>query len=172
MIFTGKSLENVINQAIPLMVAQLIQILYNVVDRIYIGHLPVIGSNALTGIGLVFPITTLVAAFTNLFSTGGVPLFSMARGAKEEKKAELILGQVVSLLLLHRWHLWRYAIYLKDQYCSFSEQVKKLMCMLTSILKYIFWERYFQCFQPDLTDLLMHRDILKGHDDSYAWCNY
>jgi len=82
------------------MVAQLIQILYNVVDRIYIGHLPVIGSNALTGIGLVFPITTLVAAFTNLFSTGGVPLFSMARGAKEEKKAELILGQVVSLLTI------------------------------------------------------------------------
>ena len=108
----GKVWKNVINQAIPLMVAQLIQILYNVVDRIYIGHLPVIGSNALTGIGLVFPITTLVAAFTNL-------------------------------------------------YCSFSEQVKKLMCMLTSILKYIFWERYFQCFQPDLTDLLMHRDILK-----------
>lgn len=83
----GKVWKNVINQAIPLMVAQLIQILYNVVDRIYIGHLPVIGSNALTGIGLVFPITTLVAAFTNLFSTGGVPLFSMARGAKEEKKA-------------------------------------------------------------------------------------
>ena len=96
----GKVWKNVINQAIPLMVAQLIQILYNVVDRIYIGHLPVIGSNALTGIGLVFPITTLVAAFTNLFSTGGVPLFSMARGAKEEKKAELILGQVVSLLTI------------------------------------------------------------------------
>ena len=96
----GKVWKNVINQAIPLMVAQLIQILYNVVDRIYIGHLPVIGSNALTGIGLVFPITTLVAAFTNLFSTGGVPLFSMARGAKEEKKAELILGQVVSLLFI------------------------------------------------------------------------
>ena len=96
----GKVWKNVINQAIPLMVAQLIQILYNVVDRIYIGHLPVIGSNALTGIGLVFPITTLVAAFTNLFSTGGVPLFSMARGAKEEKKAELILGQVVSLLFV------------------------------------------------------------------------
>ncbi len=96
----GRVWKNVINQAIPLMVAQLIQILYNVVDRIYIGHLPVIGSNALTGIGLVFPITTLVAAFTNLFSTGGVPLFSMARGAKEEDKAELILGQVVSLLTI------------------------------------------------------------------------
>ena len=79
----GKVWKNVINQAIPLMVAQLIQILYNVVDRIYIGHLPVIGSNALTGIGLVFPITTLVAAFTNLFSTGGVPLFSFLGQVKK-----------------------------------------------------------------------------------------
>ena len=154
----GKVWKNVINQAIPLMVAQLIQILYNVVDRIYIGHLPVIGSNALTGIGLVFPITTLVAAFTNLFSTGGVPLFSMARGAKEEKKAELILGQVVSLLFVTSLALMALCYIFKR---PVSEQVKKLMCMLTSILKYIFWERYFQCFQPDLTDLLMHRDILK-----------
>lgn len=96
----GRIWKNIINQAIPLMIAQLIQILYNVVDRIYIGHLPVIGGNALTGIGLVFPITTLIAAFTNLFSTGGVPLFSMARGAKDEEKAENILGQVVSLLLI------------------------------------------------------------------------
>lgn len=96
----GRIWKNIINQAIPLMIAQLIQILYNVVDRIYIGRLPVIGGNALTGIGLVFPITTLIAAFTNLFSTGGVPLFSMARGAKDEKKAENILGQVVSLLLI------------------------------------------------------------------------
>ena len=147
----GKVWKNVINQAIPLMVAQLIQILYNVVDRIYIGHLPVIGSNALTGIGLVFPITTLVAAFTNLFSTGGVPLFSMARGAKEEKKAELILGQVVSLLFVTSLALMALCYIFK----------RPVLCMLTSILKYIFWERYFQCFQPDLTDLLMHRDILK-----------
>ena len=73
----GKVWKNVINQAVPLMAAQLIQIMYNVVDRIYIGHLPVIGSDALTGIGLVFPITTLIAAFTNLFSPGAVPLFSI-----------------------------------------------------------------------------------------------
>lgn len=62
--------------------AQLVQLLYNVIDRVYIGHLPVVGSTALTGIGLAFPLTTLIAAFTNLFSTGCVPLFSMARGAK------------------------------------------------------------------------------------------
>ena len=96
----GKVWKNVINQAVPLMAAQLIQIMYNVVDRIYIGHLPVIGSDALTGIGLVFPITTLIAAFTNLFSTGAVPLFSMARGAKEEERAEKILGHTVTLLTI------------------------------------------------------------------------
>lgn len=85
----GKVWKNVINQAIPLMVAQLIQILYNVVDRIYIGHLSVIGSNALTGIGIVFPITTLVAAFTNLISTGGVPLFQWQEEQKKRKKLSL-----------------------------------------------------------------------------------
>ena len=79
----GKVWKNVINQAIPLMVAQLIQILYNVVDRIYIGHLPVIGSNALTGIGLVFPITTLVAAFTNLFSTAALFYGKRSKRRKE-----------------------------------------------------------------------------------------
>ncbi len=96
----GKVWRNIINQSIPLMLAQLVQLLYNVVDRIYIGHLPGADSMALTGIGLAFPLTTLIAAFTNLFGTGGTPLFSIARGAKEEKRAEKILGNVFSLLLL------------------------------------------------------------------------
>jgi putative MATE family efflux protein len=96
----GKVWKNIIMQALPLMMAQLVQIFYNVVDRIYIGHLPGTGSVALTGIGLAFPITTLIAAFTSLFGTGGTPLFSIARGAKEEEKAEKILGHVVSLLIV------------------------------------------------------------------------
>lgn len=96
----GKVWRNIISQSIPLMLAQLVQLLYNVVDRIYIGHLPGADSLALTGIGLAFPLTTLIAAFTNLFSTGGTPLFSIARGAKEETRAEKILGNVFSLLLL------------------------------------------------------------------------
>ncbi len=94
------------SQALPLLLAQFVQLLYNVVDRIYIGHLPDIGSIALTGIGLAFPITSLVAAFTNLFSTGGTPLFSMARGAGEEEQAEKIMGQVVSLLILSSFVLF------------------------------------------------------------------
>ena len=94
----GKVRKNIIAQAAPLLLAQLVQLLYNVVDRIYIGHLPNVGSMALTGIGLAFPITTLIAAFTSLFGMGGVPLFSIARGAGKEQRAEHILSQVVMLL--------------------------------------------------------------------------
>lgn len=95
----GKVSSNIIAQAIPLILAQLIQLLYNVVDRIYIGHLPGADSTALTGVGLVFPLTTFIAAVTLLFGTGGAPLFSIARGAREEQKAERILGNTFSLLL-------------------------------------------------------------------------
>jgi len=96
----GKIWKNIVAQAIPLTLAQLVQLLYNVVDRIYIGHLPAADSMALTGIGLVFPLTTLIAAFTNLFGTGGAPLFAIARGAKQEERAEEILGNTFSLLLV------------------------------------------------------------------------
>ncbi len=96
----GKVWQNIVAQAIPLILAQLVQLLYNVVDRIYIGHLPEASSIALTGVGLAFPLTTLIAAFTYLFGTGGAPLFSIARGAREEERAEKILGNTFSLLLL------------------------------------------------------------------------
>ncbi len=96
----GKVSKNILNQALPLLLAQLVQLLYNVVDRIYIGHLPGIGNMALTGIGLAFPLTTLIAAFTNLFATGGNPLFSMARGAKEEKEAQNIISHVFVMLFI------------------------------------------------------------------------
>lgn len=95
----GKVSRSIVSQAIPLTLAQLVQLLYNVVDRIYIGHLPGADNVALTGVGLSFPVIILVAAFTNLFGTGGAPLFSIARGAGEDKKAEQILGNVCSLLL-------------------------------------------------------------------------
>lgn len=96
----GKVWKAIVAQAIPLTLAQLVQLLYNVVDRIYIGHLPGVNNMALTGVGLTFPIITLVAAFTNLFGTGGAPLFAIARGAREEEKAERIMGNVFALLLI------------------------------------------------------------------------
>jgi len=87
-------------QAAPLMLAQLVQLLYNIVDRIYLGHLGDQNSLALTGVGLVFPIVTLITAFSALFGMGGVPLFSIARGAGEEEKAKKIMGNSFALLLV------------------------------------------------------------------------
>ena len=95
----GPVWRRIVAQAIPLTVAQLVQLLYNVVDRIYIGHLNGTDGLALTGIGLSFPIILIIGAFTNLYGTGGTPLFSMARGAKEPERAERILGNVFGLLL-------------------------------------------------------------------------
>ncbi len=97
---TGKMWKNITAQAVPLTIAQLVQLLYNIVDRIYIGHLPEVGSLALTGVGITFPITSLILAFANLFGTGGAPLFSIARGAKNEEKASGIMGNVFTMILI------------------------------------------------------------------------
>ena len=90
----------VLVQAVPLMIAQLVQLLYNVVDRIYIGHMGEGQSLALTGIGLTFPIVTLIVAFAALFGMGGVPLFAIARGEGDERAAGRILGNSFCLLLI------------------------------------------------------------------------
>ena len=89
----------VVAQAIPLTVAQLVHLMYNVVDRIYLGHMGDGNSLALTGVGLTFPIVSLIMAFTALFGNGGVPLFSIERGAGNEEKAGRILGNSFALLL-------------------------------------------------------------------------
>jgi len=95
----GSVRKCIIMQAVPLTVAQLVHILYNLVDRIYIGHLGDGDSIALTGVGLTFPVITLIMAFTALFGNGGLPLFSMAHGAGDKEKAQKILGNSAFLLI-------------------------------------------------------------------------
>ena len=95
----GSVWKCVVAQAIPLTVAQLVHLLYNVVDRVYLGHMGEGNSLALTGVGLTFPIVSLIMAFTALFGNGGVPLFSIERGAGNEEKASRILGNSFALLL-------------------------------------------------------------------------
>lgn len=90
----------IVAQAVPLTIAQLVQLLYNVVDRIYLGHMGDGDSLALTGVGLTFPVITLIMAFTALFGNGGVPLFAMARGRGDEEEARRILGNSFALLLV------------------------------------------------------------------------
>ncbi len=96
----GSVKKRIIEQAIPLTLAQVVQMLYNLVDRIYIGHLPEIGELALTGVGITFPITVLIMAFTGLFGIGAVPLFSIARGQAKDEEAENIMGNAFTLLMI------------------------------------------------------------------------
>ena len=88
-----------VRMAVPGIIAQLINILYSIIDRIYIGHIPGMGANALTGVGLTFPIITLVAAFAMIVGAGGAPLAAIALGKKDREQAEKILGTGVFLLV-------------------------------------------------------------------------
>ena len=96
----GSVWGHILRLAVPMTLAQLINVLYNIVDRIYIGHIPNASTQALTGIGLTLPIITIIIAFANLFGMGGAPLFSMARGAGETEHAEEIMGNSFSMLVI------------------------------------------------------------------------
>ncbi len=85
--------------AIPSVIAQLINVLYNIVDRMYIGHIPGIGHVALTGVGVTFPIIMLISAFSSFVGAGGAPLSAISLGKGDRDKAEKILGNGVSVLL-------------------------------------------------------------------------
>ena len=84
--------------AIPTIASQVINALYNMVDRMYIGHIPEIGATALTGVGVSFPIIMIVSAFAALVGMGGAPQASIAMGRKDHDKAEKILGNCFTSL--------------------------------------------------------------------------
>lgn len=86
--------------AIPAVVAQIVNLLYNIVDRIYIGHIPGIGAAALTGVGLFTPILMMINAFAMFAGSGGAPKASIFFGAKENEKAEKVIGNCFSFSLI------------------------------------------------------------------------
>ena len=99
--FTQGSIpQNIVRMAVPMTAALLINALYSIVDRIYLGHIPGAGSYALTGIGLAFPIITLITAFQNLFGNGGAPLFAMARGKGDKELAARYLQNAAFMLVV------------------------------------------------------------------------
>lgn len=95
----GSVRENIFRMAWPMMVAQLVGVLYNLVDRMFIGHLPEIGGVALTGLGVVFPLITLWNAFANWAGQGGASVFAIERGRGDEREAKAIQGNACFLLL-------------------------------------------------------------------------
>lgn len=96
----GSVRKNILRLALPMTLAQLINILYNIVDRIYIGRMESGNSLPLTGVGVCLPIISMIIAFANLVGMGGAPLFSIERGKQNQKEAEYILGNSVILLVI------------------------------------------------------------------------
>ena len=94
----GSVTSNIFHTALPMLVAQVLSLLYSIVDRIYIGRIPGEGTAALGGIGLCFPIIIMVTAFTNLYGSGGAPLCSMARGRGDREYAGVIMNAAFFLL--------------------------------------------------------------------------
>ena len=88
----------IFRMALPTVTAQLVNLLYNIVDRIFIGHIPEIGDTALTGVGVVHPIIVIVSAFSAFFGNGGAPLAAIALGKGDRQRAERILGNCVTML--------------------------------------------------------------------------
>jgi putative MATE family efflux protein len=91
--------RNILATALPMLVAQILNLLYNIVDRIYIARLPKIGTAALGGVGLCFPVIILITAFTNMYGSGGTPLFAIARGRGDRKEAGMIQNTSFFLLV-------------------------------------------------------------------------
>ncbi len=96
----GKVSGLIVRLGLPIMLAELVHVLYNIVDRMYIGHIPDIGTTALTGLGVCFPLITLIGAFANLCSTGGATLSTIARGEGDDRRAARIMETAFTFLLI------------------------------------------------------------------------
>ena len=94
----GTITGNILGAALPMLVAQILNLLYNIVDRIYIARIPDVGTAALGAVGLCFPVIVIITAFSNLFGTGGAPLFSIYRGKKEPETATRIMDTSFTML--------------------------------------------------------------------------
>ncbi len=110
----GKMSRNILSMAIPMTVAQLIQILYNIVDRVYLGHIEEVGRLSITGVGLCLPVISIIIAFANLCGMGGAPLCSIYRGRGENDEAEYVMGNSFTMLLGFGVVLTVLCLYLKQ----------------------------------------------------------
>ncbi len=115
--------------AVPSILAQLINVLYNMVDRMYIGHIKDIGATALTGVGITFPIIMIITAFASLVGMGGAPRASIMMGKKRYDKAEEILGNSFSTQII-------ISIVLTITYLIFSEPLLYLFGASSNTIQY------------------------------------
>lgn len=105
----------VLKTSVPFMFAQFVNVLYSIVDRIYVGNIPVTGADALAGVGVCAPIVTLLSSFGTLFGVGGSVLFSVRLGAGDEKGARRILANSFTMMILTAVALTAVFLLTKDQ---------------------------------------------------------
>ncbi len=125
----GNIVRTIFKLALPLVISQVINVLYNIVDRIYVGNIPVIGDEALAGLGIAFPIIMIVSAFAALFGVGGAPIASILMGeGKKEKARQTMMNSLVMLIII--------GIILTVVILSFDEELLYLFGAEESIIDY------------------------------------
>ena len=123
--------KNILQAALPMLAAQILSLLYNIVDRIYIARIQDMGTTALGAVGLCFPIIMLTIAFSNLFGSGGAPLFSIKRGMSDDRAANTIMNTSFTMVCKGHHKPWNLrlchaahkqpGIYMLQQ-CAFSDR--------------------------------------------------
>lgn len=108
---TDRMLPLVFRMALPAVAAQLVNLLYTLVDRVYIGHIPGIGTDALAGVGVTSSVIILISAFSAIVAGGGAPLAAIALGQGHRERAGKILGNGFVLLVLLLWLLRPFPIF-------------------------------------------------------------
>lgn len=96
----GSVLGHILRLSLPYMLAEFVHVMYNIVDRMFIGHIPEMGTLALSSVGVVFPLITFIGAFAGLWSTGGSPICSIKRGEQDDEGAKIILETCFTMLVV------------------------------------------------------------------------
>lgn len=155
--------------SIPTVIAQLINMLYNIIDRIYIGHIPGNGSLALTGVGVCMPIIMIVSAFAALVSSGGAPRASIYMGKQDNTSAEKILGNcfllqiVISFILTAVLIIWN-----KDLLLTFGASENTISYATDYMRIYAFGTLF--CTINPWYELFHHCTGI--HNFFYGFCSY
>lgn len=135
----------VLTMAIPAVIAQLVNVLYNIVDRMYIGHIPEVGAKALTGVGICFPILMLISAFSSFVGAGGAPLASIQLGKGNREGAEKILGNGVTILIFFSVILTAVFMIFKEPFLyAFGASDETIVYALQYITIYLFGTVFVQ----------------------------
>ena len=158
---TEKLGKLIVSMALPAVAAQLINVLYNIVDRIYIGHIAGHGDMALTGVGVTFPIITIISAFSAFAGMGGAPIASIHLGKKDYEGAEKILGNSTSLLLLFSVVLTAFFMIFKTPILYAFGASDNIISYAKVILESICWERYSSSSLWGLIHLSAVREMQK-----------